>query len=329
MRGSSAGRTVATAAIAVCTLLQACPVEGADANEQTDAFDQIVVVATKDERSIRSVAATVTVIDQVALTDQLATSLADAFRYVPGVDYEASGTRFGADGISIRGIGGNRVAVLIDGVPMSDQFDVGSFSNATRDFLDSGLIQRVELLHGPASALYGSEALGGVIAARTPDPNDIGTQLRMTYQGADDSLHAVALTTLSSERLGMVFGASLRDGAERDAAAVPTSIDSREDERRTALVKAVYDDTLGNTWRASVIVQDAHTLSDLNSMLGSGRFRSTTALEGDDRYRTTSASLVWEFTNRWADTGILRAFHQDSQTEQSTMDERGNARTPV
>ena len=93
--------------------------------------DQIVVVAHKDERSIREIAANVTIISGASLKDELATSLSDVFRYVPGVDYEAAGSRFGAEGISIRGIGGNRVAILIDGVPLSDQFDVGSFSNAT------------------------------------------------------------------------------------------------------------------------------------------------------------------------------------------------------
>ena len=98
------------------------------------------------------------------------------FRYVPGVDYEGAGTRFGTEGINIRGIGGNRVAILVDGVPLADQFDTGSFSNATRDFIDAGLIQNIEVLHGPASALYGSAAIGGVVAVRTPDPGDLARQ---------------------------------------------------------------------------------------------------------------------------------------------------------
>ena len=96
-----------------------------------------------------------------SLGPTLATSTAEVFRYSPGIDYEASGSRFGTEGINIRGIGGNRVAMLVDGVPLSDQFDVGSFSNATRDFINAGLIQRIEVLHGPASALYGSSAIGG------------------------------------------------------------------------------------------------------------------------------------------------------------------------
>ncbi len=329
MGASRAGKTIATAAIAVGTLLPPFPASAAGDIERPETVDQIVVVANKDERSIRDVAATVTVIDERILNEQIAASLADAFRYVPGVDYEAAGTRFGTEGISIRGIGGNRVAVLVDGVPLSDQFDVGSFSNATRDLLDSGLIHRVEVLHGPASALYGSDALGGVVAVRTPSPDDSNPRLGLAWREADESFHASALTSLKADGIGLVLGGSVRRGGEIESAAAPAGVDTRDDRRRTGLITAVIDDRSGNTWRASIIAQDAHTRSDLNSMLGTGRFRSTTALEGDDRYKTTSAVLSWEFSSALADDGLLRAFYQQAATEQSTLDERGNARTPV
>ena len=149
---------------------QAAPVAGAASAAATEPLDQIVVVAHKDGRSIRDIAANVTVLSRARLNDELATSINDVFRYIPGIDYEAAGNRFGTEGINIRGIGGNRVAIIVDGVPLSDHFDVGSFSNATRDFIDAGLIENIEVLHGPASALYGSSAIGGVVAVKTPDP---------------------------------------------------------------------------------------------------------------------------------------------------------------
>jgi len=120
--------------------------------QDEDSIDEIVVVANKSARSVREIAANVTVMTRSEISDNLATTVADVFRYSPGIDYEAAGSRFGTEGITIRGVGGNRVALLVDGVPLSDQFDVGSFSNATRDFINAGLIQRVEVLHGPASA---------------------------------------------------------------------------------------------------------------------------------------------------------------------------------
>lgn len=299
--------------------------------------DQITVVAHKDERSIREIAATVTVVSQDRLKDELAASISDVFQHVPGIDYEAAGTRFGAEGISIRGIGGNRVAILVDGVPLSDQFDVGSFSNATRDFLDTGLIHSIEVLHGPASALYGSAAIGGVVSVRTPDPADVagsdgvGGDALATWRGSDQSAHGQATIALNGTSAGLVFGASRRDGHESDAAAAPSGVDTRDYDRQTALLKFVGDDSSGNTWRASFIHQDSESKSDLNSMLGQGRFRSTTALEGDDRYEMQLLNLALEFgsAESWVDAGIVRAFYEDASVEQATLDERGNARTPV
>jgi hemoglobin/transferrin/lactoferrin receptor protein len=299
--------------------------------------DQIVVVAHKDERSIREIAANVTVLSRAELSSQLATSIGDVFRYVPGIDYEAAGTRFGTEGINIRGIGGNRVAILVDGVPLTDQFDTGSFSNATRDFIDAGLIQTIEVLHGPASALYGSSAIGGVVSVRTPDPGDLLTDKRIggdflgTWRDADQSRHGQAMFAMGDRSFGMMAGFSWRDGEQLDSAAGPDGIDTRDYDRQTALIKFVADDRWGGTWRASVIHQDSHTLSDLNSMLGAGRYRSTTALEGDDTYEMDVVNLAYEFGSpeSWFDAGVVRAFYETANIEQETLDERAAARTPV
>ena len=300
-------------------------------------IEQIVVVAHKDERSIREIAANVTVLSRADLTAELATSINDVFRYVPGVDYEAAGTRFGTEGINIRGIGGNRVAIVVDGVPLSDHFDVGSFSNATRDFVDAGLVQDIEVLHGPASALYGSSAIGGVVGVNTPDPSDLagsranGGDLLVTWRDTDDSLQGQAMIGLGDPSLGFMAGASWRSSHEIDSAAAPSDVDTRDTERRTAIVKIVGDNRLGHTWRAEVIHQDSDTQSDLNSMLGAGRFRSTTALEGDDQYQMDVVIAAYEFgaADGWIDDGVIRVYYEVADIEQSTLDERGNARTPV
>jgi len=329
------------AAVALVGLIDSQLVFAAEAAPTEVAIDepieQIVVVAHKDERSIREIAANVTILSRANLNDQLATSINDVFRYVPGVDHEAAGNRFGTEGINIRGIGGNRVAIVVDGVPLSDHFSVGNFSNATRDFIDAGLIENIEVLHGPASALYGSSAIGGVVAVKTPDPVDLmatgrnGGDLLVTWRDLDDSLHSQALFGLGDSSLGLTAGVSFRSGHEVDSAAAPDSLDTRESDRRTVLLKLVADDQLGNTWRAGLIHQDAQTLSDLNSMLGSGRYRSTTALEGDDRYRMDLLNVAYEFASPegWIDRGVVRAYYEVADIEQQTLDERGNAGTPV
>lgn len=324
--------TAAAAALALVTMPAVSAADGVDAP-----IEQIVVVAHKDGRPVREIAASVTVLSRSELNDELATSIADVFRYVPGVDYEAAGARFGAEGINIRGIGGNRVAILVDGVPLSDQFDTGSFSNATRDFIDAGLVQSIEVLHGPASALYGSAAIGGVVAVSTPDPKDIargvgaGGDLLGTWRGADNSLHGQGIVALAGESAGFLAGVSRRDGRHVDSAAVPDSLDTRDFERETLLLKWVADNRFGHTVRASAVRQLGRVQSDLNSMLGSGRYLSTTALEGDDRQRLDVVNLAYEFgaAESWVDNGVLRGFREQAEIAQSTLDERAAARTPV
>jgi hemoglobin/transferrin/lactoferrin receptor protein len=136
---------------------------------------------------------------------------------------------------------------------------------------------------------------------------------------------------LGGGSLGVMAGFSWRDGEQLDSAAGPDGLDTRDYERRTALLKLVADDPWGSTWRASIIRQDSRTLSDLNSMLGAGRYRSTTALEGDDLYQMDVVNLAYEFgsAESWIDSGVVRAFYEAADIEQTTLDERAAARTPV
>jgi hemoglobin/transferrin/lactoferrin receptor protein len=123
-------------------------------------------------RPVQDVVGTVDVVSRENLRESLAVRMADVVRYVPGVSVTQGGTRFGDEGFTIRGLSGNRVLQLIDGIPVADQFDIGDFSNSTQDYLVPDAISRVEILRGPASTLFGSDALGGVVAVLTRDPEE-------------------------------------------------------------------------------------------------------------------------------------------------------------
>ena len=136
---------------------------------------------------------------------------------------------------------------------------------------------------------------------------------------------------MQGDATGVLAGLSRREGRQHDPAAIDANIDTRDFLRESALVKLVVDDALGNTWRASFIHQAADTTSSLNSVLGQGRYRSTTALEGDDRYRMQMLNLSWHFgaPDSFFDAGLARVFVEDATVEQRTLDERALARTPV
>ena len=315
---------------------------GHDAAEQPQngkaaIIDEIVVVANKHERSRREVTANVTVIKAEAFNFELASSIADVFRYVPGVDYESDRTRFGSESINIRGIAGNRVAILVDGVPVSDQFDVGSFSNATRDLVNAGFIDQVEVLHGPASALYGSSAIGGVVTMNTVDPRALtlstGQAGRLYSSGRDDdsSLTGTALHAVEFDSIAMLAGLSGSSGHESHAAAADSGLDHRDFSNRSALLKLAADDARDNTWRATIYHGDGDVQSDAGSLLGTGRFRSTTALLGDDDHTADIVAAEYRFSGERGvvDDGIVRAWFQASEFVQRTRDERALATRPV
>ena len=300
-------------------------------------IEEIIVVAHRDARPVAQIAATVTSISHEQMQDEMSTSIADLFRYVPGVDPESGGPRFGATGVNLRGIGGNRVAMLVDGVPLSDGFDVGSFSNATRDFIDTGIVDRIEVLHGPASALYGSAALGGVLAVTTPSPwslaaaDGIGGELTAAYGSAEDGTRGSAVLAAAGDTHAVLLGLSLQDAAQQQAAAVTESVDRRDARRTTALIRT--DSNVGNGTRFGLMLlqQAANIETDIVSPLGSGRFRSTTALRGSDDYGLDVAQvrLQLEPKEAIADNIRVQAYRVQSNTRQQTLDERGAARVPV
>lgn len=193
------------------------------AGENTDSLETITVVATRTERSLEEVAATVSVKTAEEIEDELATDIADLVRFEPGVTVEGTGSRFGLTGFKIRGIGGNRVLTLIDGVRVPDEFSFGPFLSAQRDFVDVDSLERLEIARGPISSLYGSDALGGVVAFTTKGPRDrlaegqrFAATLKGGYSGADSG--TVGTVTLAGDA-GSVAGMLLytrRLGSETD-----------------------------------------------------------------------------------------------------------------
>ena len=154
-------------------------------------LETITVVGTRTERTLGEVEATISVYDQEDIERRLVRDIADLVRYEPGVSVGGTGSRFGLDGFTIRGVGGNRVLTMVDGIRMPEEFSFGPFLSSRRDFVDVDQISRVEIARGPVSTLYGSDALGGVVAITTRAPNE--------YVNADDSTHLDLKTGYSSE----------------------------------------------------------------------------------------------------------------------------------
>ena len=131
------------------------------------AVEDMTVTATGNARSAFEAPMMVSVIDATAPENQTASSAADLLRTVPGLTLDGTGRTNGQD-VNLRGYDRRGVLVLVDGVRQGT--DTGHLNST---FLDPALIKRIEVVRGPSALLYGSGALGGVIAYDTADAKDL------------------------------------------------------------------------------------------------------------------------------------------------------------
>jgi vitamin B12 transporter len=128
------------------------------APEEPVELGQIVVTATKTEVPLKNVAASVTVITKEEIEARQATEIPSLLREVPGLNVTQQGSRGSTTTVFPRGGNSNFNLVLIDGVKVNDAggfFDFGDLSTDN--------IERIEIIRGPQSALYGADAMGSVI----------------------------------------------------------------------------------------------------------------------------------------------------------------------
>ena len=173
-------------------------------------LEVIHVTAHRTSQTLSEVPASVTVIDHESLHALQAYTLSDLFRYEPGINVERSSSRHGDANINIRGIGGNRVLILQDGVRMPAGFGSQGTDQGTGSFSPNNL-ERIEVLKGPASALYGSDAIGGVVLIETLDAERLVTQnggetylrANMGYSADDERTR---LSTTAAAQVGNGYG---------------------------------------------------------------------------------------------------------------------------
>jgi outer membrane cobalamin receptor len=134
-------------------------------------FDEVIVTATRSARALTEVPASVSLVTATDVEDTPAQSLDDVLRHVPGINLPIqTGTQAHptADNVSMRGLGGIRALVMVDGVPLNDPFF--GYIQWGRIPLES--IDHVEIVRGGGSPLWGNFAMGGVINVITRSPKD-------------------------------------------------------------------------------------------------------------------------------------------------------------
>lgn len=163
---------------------------------------EVVITATKTEALIEDVPATITVLIKEEIEAKGAEKLRDIFELDPGLTLTRAR---GRDFPSIRGFGSQHVLILIDGRRLAGEVE----QDFELDRISLENVERIEILKGPASALYGTDALGGVIniITKTPDKLEFKADTKIgTHSGG--KADAQSLSVYAGGKLGR-FGISL------------------------------------------------------------------------------------------------------------------------
>ncbi|MES2818584.1 MAG: TonB-dependent hemoglobin/transferrin/lactoferrin family receptor [Pseudomonadota bacterium] len=302
-------------------------------------FDTVTVTATRNEQSLGQVPSTVSVQTEREIDQRNIKTIRDLVRYEPGLSVNGTGSRFGLGGFTIRGIGGNRVLTQVDGVSVPDAFTFGPFLDARRNYVDPDTLKQVEIIRGPASSLYGSDAIGGAVSFLTKDAgdyldegDDAYARLKTAYDGADDSWQRS--TTLAAH-LGEFDGLlhlGHRSGQAMDSHGGRDGIGSRREQANpqqyradNLLAKLGWDygehDRLQLTYDRYQDDAETRLLSDYST---SATVRASDASDSTDRERI-SLLHQFELGSPIADRAEWQLSYQDSQIRQQTAQQRFSA----
>lgn len=272
--------------------------EEADSLSVNRSLGELVVTGTRDETDVRHLSQTVSVIDRSVIEQSLQPSLLPVLtEQVPGLFVTSRGVMgYGvsdgaAGGISLRGLSGGsgRLMVLIDGHPQY----AGIFGHPISDSYQSLLADRVEVLRGPASVLYGSNAMGGVvnIVTRKMHEDGVKTDLHAGY-GSYNTLETELTNRIRKGRFSSVVSGSYnRTDGHRD---------NMQFEQYGGYAKLGYD--LTANWSTYADVNVTHFNATYPGPV------SAPLLEGDQRITRGVASFALE--NKYERTsGALSVFY--------------------
>lgn len=345
--------TLAIGQIAACHVAFGADENIGTENDDVKALRKTTVTATRTEESIDEVPATVSVMTEQKIADELATDIKDLVRFEPGVAVRSSPARFtaagssvgrdGNSGFNIRGLEGNRVLILVDGVRVPDAYSFGAQSTGRGDYVDLDVLKSVEILRGPASALYGSDGLAGAVSFTTKDPDDFlsadeswSMRARASYASADNGLSE---GLAAAGRVGpwqALLAYTRRDADEQknqgtnDAAdtnrttAIPQDIASN-----AVLGKLIFAPNETHRMRLTLDHFDRRVDSNVLSAVATPPLAATSTLSlgahDDIKRDRISIEHRYQKEGAWLASAQTALYYQTSQTQEYAAEDRNTA----
>lgn len=321
---------------------------------ETTPLKEITVTSTRTPRKTDDVPNTVTVETAPMLEESGARDIKDVFRDELDVSvpsgpnrYTAAGEpagRAGNEGINIRGLQGNQVLMLVDGIRLANAFSFGAFATGRGDFIDISGAKAIEVLRGPASTQYGSDGLAGALSVRTLDPADLlqkdqrfGGAARFGYSQVDKSwASTLAAAARSGAWQGLVLG-TLRTGhepANRGSDEAPditrTAPNPANTRGRYLLGKLRFDVSRAHQLGLAVESQEHKQDTEVLSARAVAPFSASSVLDlvANDKVTRDRVSFEHRYADlnaRWVQRATTQVYSQDSKVSQRSFEDRYSA----
>lgn len=283
-------------------------------------LEELTVNATRQPRTIENIAGTVSLISMEDIEKEMVDDLDDIARFQPGVSMNKN-ARGGNQGFTIRGIGGNRVLNVIDGVRGTDiYFGYG------KDSFEMDNLQSVQIVRGPASVLYGADAMGGAVIFTTKTSRDYVNSdsgsyfnVRSMASDADDQYKTGATAAFQNGDVGLIAQFTQRNWNEHEVNG-SGKVNPQDGNSDGILLKGFWD--ISDNQRLSISLESVEQEADfiLESDLG----RSVSSSLGYDQ--TERERIGFEYVLE-RDSGLFDDLQilfnvQDTDASQRTIQNR-------
>ena len=293
-----------------------------------------------------NVPGTTTVITREQMDRHLVSNIRNLVQYEPGVSVIGTAGRFGLDSFNIRGLSGNRTRIELDGVSMPASFGAnvggGSF-RAGRNFIDLDNIKQVDIVRGPASALYPSDSLGGVVSLQTKDPADylragtpVYVSLKEQYSSVDRGLSSTLTLAGGDARNGLLFVANHSEGHDTanqgDAGGVGnarTRPDPQTYQLDSFLGKYVHTADSGRTDRVILDGSQQRTQTQGLSSIALPNTHYYNSQDASTRTRVSFGQWFPQLDSVLADTLDWNLYWQKSRTRTNTQTDTVSRRVTI
>ena len=298
-------------------------------NKEDSQTLKITVSGTKTPRRIEDLPATVSVFSDVQ--EEPGTDIRDLLKYETGVSTK-NNIFHGLQDINIRGMEGNRVLIEQDGVRVPTLYTFGPYNVGRGQYIDTSSINSLEVLRGPASSLYGSDALGGVVSFRSLEASDLlkeGETRRFEFplvvDGTNDGTTGTFRWAEDAGRSKILLSYTVEKSSESDTKATDEFKNAQENEGKIFFANLSYDLYENSSISLSFenLFRESET-TEGSGNLGVVRERTQSKYVYDNEVDKSKLVVKFDYENidnsNFLDGAKVKLYHQNAEVDDNRFE---------